>query len=196
MSALTHALPRPDRLLSRLLYEVSLVLGGSLLIAGLAQVAVPLPFTPVPISGQTLGVLLIGAGYGWARGGITLAVYILQIAVGLPFAAEGKSGVEILTFATASGGYIWGFALAALLVGWLAQRGWDRELSSSIGMMLLGTVVIYLLGIPWLMRSVGLGLEDALMAGLAPFVIGDLLKLLVAAAALPAAWHLLGRSPD
>jgi biotin transport system substrate-specific component len=193
MTSLAQALPRPRDRAARLAYDAGLVAGGSLLIAALAQVVVVLPFTPVPISGQTLGVLLIGTAYGWRLAGITLLVYVAQIAAGLPFAAEGKGGLEVLTLATASGGYIWGFLVAAVLMGWLANRGWDRTLRSSISVMLLGTIVIYVFGISWLMRSLGVGLQDALVLGLAPFVIGDTIKLLLAAGALPLAWRLVDR---
>lgn len=196
MTALAQALPRPRDRVARLAYDAALVVGGSLFIAGLAQISVALPFTPVPLSGQTLGVLLVGTAYGWRLGGATLLLYVGQIAAGLPFAAEGEGGLEILTLATASGGYIWGFLVAAVLMGWLANRGWDRDLRSSISVMLLGHIVIYVFGISWLMRSVGVGLQDALVMGLAPFVVGDTIKLLLAAGALPLAWRLVGRRDE
>lgn len=190
MTALAQALPRPRARAARLAFDAGLIVAGSLAIALLAQVSIRLPFTPVPITGQTLGVLLVGASYGWSRGGLTLVLYLAEIAVGLPFAAEGKSGLEVLTLATASGGYLWGFLLAALLTGWLANRGWDRNLRSSLGVMLLGNVVIYLVGIPWLAASVHVPVTEALELGLYPFVVGDVLKLLMAAGVLPAAWRL------
>lgn len=183
--------------------DAALVIGGSLFIAALAQVSIRLPFTPVPITGQTLGVLLVGTAFGWLLGGLTLVLYLGEIAVGLPFAAEGEAGLERLLLSTPSGGYLWGFLAAAVLTGWLANRGWDRSLGSSLGVMLLGSVAIYLIGIPWLQASptfeAFLGhppsLEDTLEAGLYPFVVGDLLKLLIAAGLLPAAWRLV-RRPD
>lgn len=193
MTALALAVTRPRTRGARLAYHAALVVGGSLLIALLAQVAVRLPFTPVPVSGQTLGVLLVGTAFGWLLGGLTLLLYLAEIAVGLPFAAEGKGGLEVLTLATASGGYIWGFLAAAILMGWLANRGWDRSIRSSISVMLLGHLVIYVFGISWLMASIDVGLQDALVLGLAPFVVGDTLKLLLAAGALPLAWRLVGR---
>jgi biotin transport system substrate-specific component len=170
-----------------------LVIGGSLFIAALAQVSIKLSFTPVPITLQTFGVLLIGTAYGWRLAGLTIALYLAQIAVGLPFAAEGKSGVEVLSLATASGGYIWGFLVAGLLCGWLANRGWDRTIRSSISVMLLGTVVIYGFGVAWLSAAIDVPLVEAFELGLYPFVIGDLLKLMLAAGLLPAAWKLIGR---
>ena len=201
MTALAQAIPRPRARASGIAFDVALVVGGSLFIAGLAQVVIVLPFTPVPVTGQTLGVLLVGTAFGWARGGLTLALYLAEIAVGLPFAAEAEGGLARLGLQTPSGGYLWGFLLAALLMGWLANRGWDRTVRSSISVMLLGTLVIYLVGIPWLMESPTFAafvgheptLQDALQGGLYPFVIGDTLKLLIAAGLLPAAWRLLGR---
>jgi biotin transport system substrate-specific component len=193
VTALAQALPRPRGRAAGLALDASLVVAGSLAIALLAQVSIRLPFTPVPITGQTLGVLLVGGAFGWSRAGLTLLLYLAEIAAGLPFAAEGKQGLEVLTLATASGGYLWGFLLAALLTGWLANRGWDRSVRSSLGVMLLGNVVIYLVGIPWLAASVHVPVTEALELGLYPFVVGDVLKLLVAAGLLPAAWRLVGR---
>jgi biotin transport system substrate-specific component len=193
VTALAQALPRPRGRPASLALDAALVVAGSLLIALLAQVSIRLPFTPVPITGQTLGVLLVGAAYGWSRALLTLLLYLAEIAAGLPFAAEGRSGLEILTLATASGGYLWGFLLAAVLTGWLANRGWDRNLRSSLGVMLLGNIVIYLVGIPWLAASIDVPVTEALELGLYPFVVGDTLKLLVAAGLLPAAWRLLRR---
>lgn len=204
MTALAQAIPRPRGRSASLAFDAALVVGGSLFIAGLAQLTIKLPFTPVPITGQTFGVLLIGTSYGWLRGGLTLALYLGEIAAGLPFAAEGKSGLDILGLSTPSGGYLWGFLLAAAFMGWLANRGWDRKLGSSIGVMLLGNIVIYLVGIPWLMQSSVFAalidhsptIEETLQAGLYPFVVGDTLKLLLAGALLPAAWRLVVRRPD
>jgi len=201
LTALAPSLARPRQAASRVLVDALLVVAGSLLIAGLAQVSILLPFTPVPITGQTLGVLLVGASFGLARAGLAIALYLVEGAIGLPFFAEGRSGLDVLGLASASGGYLWGFLAAGLLCGWLAERGWDRSVRSSISLMLLGSVVIYLFGIPWLMQSdVYAGflghspsLEEALQGGLYPFVIGDLLKLAIAAGILPAAWKLTGR---
>lgn len=201
MSSLAQALPRPRSRAPGLAFDAVLVVAGSLFIAGLAQVSIKLPFTPVPVTGQTLGVLLVATSFGWLRGGLTLALYLGEIAAGLPFAAEAKAGLGTLALSTPSGGYLWGFLVAAVLMGWLANRGWDRRIGSSLGVMLLGSILIYLVGIPWLMASPGfeafLGrpatLEDALGAGLYPFVIGDTVKMVLAAGLLPAAWRLLGR---
>ena len=199
MPALAQAIPRPRQRGSALALDAALVLGGSLVVAGLAQVAIVLPFTPVPVTGQTLGVLVVGAGLGWLRGGLALGLYLAEIAVGLPFAAESEAGLDRLALVTPSGGYLWGFLVAAVLMGWLANRGWDRAVGSSLGVMLLGSMAIYLVGLPWLHASptfeAFLGhapsVQDTLRAGLYPFVIGDILKLLLAAGLLPAAWRLV-----
>ncbi|HEV3471750.1 MAG TPA: biotin transporter BioY [Actinomycetota bacterium] len=198
MTTIAESIGRRDTRAAALATDALLVLTGSLFVAGLAQLYVKLPFTPVPVTGQTLAVLLVGGALGALRGGSALLLYVAWIAIGLPFGAEGKGGDELLRAASATGGYLWGFIIAAALVGWLAERGWDRKLSSAIGAMLLGSVVIYLFGVPWLASALNIpvvaegdAFNDALEFGMYPFVVGDLLKLLIAAAALPAAWRLL-----
>lgn len=187
---------------AHVVYAAVCAVAGSALVAALAQVSVDLPFTPVPITGQTLGVLLVGAAYGPGLGAATLGLYLLWGVVGLPvFApnADGShdTGLEMLGLASVTGGYLWGFVVASGAVGWLARRGWDRSIRSSIGAMFLGEVMIYLCGIPWLMAALGVPLVDALELGLYPFVVGDALKLLAAAGLLPAAWRLVRRvRPD
>ena len=202
--ALTLAPPR-SRAAARVTYQMACAVGGSLLIAGLAQISFPLPFTPVPITGQTLGVLLVGAAYGPGLGAATLGLYLLWGIVGLPvFAAQADgshlTGLHVLGAASATGGYLWGFVLASGLVGWLSRRGWDRTVGSSIGAMLLGSIVIYAVGVPWLYHALSTSgggepvtLETALSLGLYPFIIGDTLKLLAAAGLLPIAWRALDR---
>ena len=177
----------------RAAFAVATVIAGSLFIAGLAQVSIRLPFTPVPITGQTLGVLLVGASLGPFLGTASVGLYLLEGAIGLPFFAGGESGLTVLGAASATGGYLWGFVLAATLVGWLSRQGWDRSIRSSIGAMFLGEVVIYAVGVPWLMAAVDVPLTKGLELGLYPFVIGDTLKLLVAAGVLPAIWKVLRR---
>jgi len=190
--------PPMERKGARLAYQVGVALAGSLLVAGLAQVSIKLPFTPVPITGQTLGVLLVGAALGPGLGALSMALYLLEGAIGLPFFAEGRSGADLLGLGSATGGYLWGFLLAGLVLGWLSRRGWDRSIRSAIGAMLIGNVVIYGAGVPWLMAALDVPLQQGLEWGLYPFVIGDTLKLLVAAGLLPAAWRLVGarQGPD
>ena len=204
MTTIAEAIGRRDTRAAALATDALLVLTGSLFVAGMAQLTIKLPFTPVPISGQTLAVLLVGGALGAKRGVSSLALYLGWIAIGLPFAAEGKSGLEMLKVATASGGFLWGFVAAAALVGWLADRGWDRDLGRALGAMLLGEIVIFAFGVPWVAAALDIpvveisesaratfGCGSGFECGLYPFVIGDVLKLLIAAAALPAAWRLL-----
>ncbi len=188
--ALTSARARSN---ARLAWAGTLALAGSLLVAGLAQISIHLAFTPVPITGQTLGVLLVGASLGPMLGGISMLLYLAEGAIGLPFFAGGHHGASFLRLGAATGGYLWGFVLAAALVGWLARRGWDRSIRSAIGAMFLGEVVIYAAGVPWLVSAIHVPLEKGLEFGLYPFVIGDTLKLLAAAGLLPVAWRLVGR---
>ena len=167
---------------------------GSLVVAALAQVSIHLPLTPVPITGQTLGVLLVGASLGASLGAISLLLYLVEGAIGLPFYAGGHHGLSYLGLSSVTGGYLWGFVLAAAVVGWLARRGWDRSIRSSIGAMFVGEIVLYATGVPWLMAALHVPLERGLELGLYPFVIGDTLKLLLAAGLLPAAWRTIGRA--
>jgi biotin transport system substrate-specific component len=201
--ALTLAPPRPNTV-ARAAFQVGCAVAGSVLIAGLAQIQIHLSFTPVPITGQTLGVLLVGAAYGPALGGATVALYLLEGVMGLPvFAAQADgshlTGPDVLAFASATGGYLFGFVLASSLVGLLARRGWDRSFRSAIGAMLLGEVALYAVGLPWLHHALP-GLtgqaatwEFTMAQGLYPFIVGDTMKLLLAAGLLPGAWQLMRR---
>ncbi len=165
-----------------------LIVMGSLLLAALAQIEIVLPFTPVPITGQTFGVLLIGAALGSRRGAAAMVLYITEGAFGLPFFAGGASGVGILTGATA--GYLVGFIGAAYVVGWLAERGLERSVRTSIIPFLAGTVIIYMFGVSWLTVVVG-SFSKAIALGMLPFLFGDAVKLIAAALVLPAAWKLV-----
>jgi biotin transport system substrate-specific component len=167
---------------------VILVVAGSLLIALLAQIEIPL--LPVPITGQTFGVLLIGALLGGRLGAVTVLTYLAWGAIGFPVFAGGTSGLSRLAGPT--GGYLLGFILAAFLVGWLSERGWDRRALTTAAAMLLGTALIYLPGLLWLSGFVGW--DRLLELGLTPFLVGDLLKVALAALALPLAWKLV--EPD
>lgn len=177
-----------------LLTDAILITGGALLLALCAQISFALPFTPVPITLQTFGVLLIGAAYGGVRGGLTAFVYLLMGIVGLPVFAERTYGLDVVLGAT--GGYLIGFVVAGAVVGVLAQRKWDRRFSSAVAAMLTGTVIIYLFGLVWLKQNQGLDLATTLEYGLYPFVLGDMLKLYLAGALLPGAWRLLSRLRD
>jgi biotin transport system substrate-specific component len=194
--ALTLA-PARSRARARLVFEVACAIVGSFFIAGLAQFTFHLGFTPVPITGQTLGVLLVGAAFGPALGAATLGLYLFWAVIGLPVLALDPTGWHVLTLSLATGGYLWGFVLASALVGWLSRFGWDRSMRTSISAMLLGSVAIYAVGLPWLHHLLGGTWEHTLELGLYPFVIGDTIKLFAAAALLPFAWSLMNRyRPD
>ena len=201
--ALTLAPPR-SRATARLMFQIACAVAGSMLMAGLAQVAIRLPFTPVPITGQTLGVLLVGGAYGPALGAATVLLYLAWAIVGLPvFAPEAdgthRTGLEVLALGGTTGGYLWGFVLASGVVGWLSRRGWDRTIRSSISAMLLGSIVIYAVGVPWLHQALAtlpggpVSWQTTFELGLYPFLIGDTAKLLIAAGLLPLAWRALQR---
>ncbi len=161
---------------------------GSFVVALAAQVNVPM--VPVPMTLQTLAVLAIGGAYGARLGAATLALYALEGAVGFPVFAEMKAGMAVLTGPT--GGFIVGFILAAGLVGWLAERGWDRNILKMFAAMMLGAIVLYIPGLAWLHQFTS-GLVQTYEWGLGPFIIGDIVKVALAALSFPAAWHFLGR---
>lgn len=176
---------------SSLVTDAVLVLAGTGFVALAAQVSIGLPFTPVPITGQTFAVVLVGASLGALLGLASLGLYLLVGALGAPVYADGNHGWDVLTGPT--GGYIVGFVLAAIVTGWLAQQRWDRRFSSAVAAMLTGNVLIYAVGLPWLADDQDLGFKDTMAEGLAPFIPGDLLKLYLAAALLPGAWRLVER---
>jgi biotin transport system substrate-specific component len=175
--------------------DVVLIVAGAAVVAALAQLSFRLPFTPVPVSGQTLGVLLVAASLGSVRGASAMLLYLGAGAAGLPLFAEAKAGAVWLLPTSPTGGYLWGFVVAALIVGWLCDRGWDRGLGSALGAMLVGEIVIFSFGVTWLGASLHVPGAQALRLGLYPFVVGDLIKLLVAAGVMPLAWKLMGPLP-
>ncbi|MFG3407185.1 biotin transporter BioY [Streptomyces sp. NPDC048142] len=168
--------------------DAALVLGGAALTGIAAQIAVPVPGSPVPVTGQTFAALLIGTALGARRGFLSLALYALVGMAGMPWFAEASSG-----WAMPSLGYVFGMLLAATVVGALARRGGDRSILRTAGTMALGSAIIYAIGVPYLALSTGMSLSAAVAAGLTPFLIGDALKAALAMGALPAAWKLLGR---
>jgi len=172
-----------------LLADAALIAGGAGLMAASAQFAFKLPFTPVPITGQTFSVLLVGAALGTVRGGASALLYVLA-GLMLPVYASGGEGWDVIT--SASGGYLVSYPVVSALTGRLAEQQWDRRFSSAVGAMLTGNVVIYLFGLPWLAVVLNTNLEKTLELGLYPFVPGDTFKLYLAAAALPGAWKLVG----
>jgi biotin transport system substrate-specific component len=176
-----------DLLPGELVRDVLLVLGGAGFVGLMAQISVPLPWTPVPLTGQTLAVLCVGAALGPVRALSSMLLYLAAGVAGLPWFAAGDSGWGGPSF-----GYIIGFVVAGLVVGALAARGADRTPLRAIPAMLLGTVIIYAVGVPWLANSLGVDLGKAFELGARPFVGGDVVKVVLAAGLLPAAWRLAG----
>jgi biotin transport system substrate-specific component len=189
MSSITSLSPRTlgDVIPGGLARSVALVVGGALFVGLTAQVAIPLAFTPVPLTLQTLSVLLVGAVLGSRRGVASIGLYALAGVAGVPWFSHHQSG-----WAFASFGYIVGFVLAAWLVGRLAERGGDRTVPRTVGLMVLGNLAIYAFGVPGLMLFAHLSLGKALLVGVVPFLIGDALKIAVAAGLLPTTWKLVG----
>jgi biotin transport system substrate-specific component len=165
-----------------------LVVGGAALMGLCAQLFVYLPGNPVPITGQTFAVLFVAAGLGMARGVSATVLYAVAGVLGVPWFAEGSSGLVTVTF-----GYIIGFIAAAALVGHLAERGWTARPWRTATMMVLGNAVIYAVGVPWLKAATGMSWSDALALGLTPFLLGDLIKVGLAVGAFSAAWALIRR---
>ncbi len=174
--------------------DLALVVAGALLTALCAQISIPVPGSPVPITGQTFAVLLGGAGLGAARGASSQGLYATLGLIGLPLYSEGESGPDILFGAT--GGYIFGFVLAAYVVGRLAERQHDRTPLKALPLFTIGSLIIFALGVPWLAVSADMSPVEALDAGFVPFIPGGIVKALAAAALLPAAWRLVYRGPS
>jgi biotin transport system substrate-specific component len=187
--SLATAYPRTlgDVVPGGLVRNIALVVGGTLFVALSALVIVPLPFTPIPLSLQTFSVLLVGAALGSRRGALSMALYLLAGVAGVPWFSAHQSGWSFPSF-----GYVVGFVAAAWLAGLLAERGADRHVARTVGLMVAGNVVIYAFGVAGLMLVTGMDLPVALAKGVLPFLIGDLIKVVVAAALLPAAWKLVG----
>ncbi len=171
--------------------------GMVLAVAGTALLTisakVQIPFYPVPVTMQTFVVLALGMAYGWRLGGATLLLYLAEGAAGLPvFAGTPEKGIGLAYMLGGTGGYLAGFVLAAAVCGWLAERGWDRNLARTAAAMLIGNTIIYVPGLLWLGGLYGWD-KPILEWGLTPFLYGDLAKLALATALLPLAWKWLGR---
>ncbi|MFD9000343.1 biotin transporter BioY [Streptomyces sp. NPDC059582] len=192
-TAAATATARPGQVLADLLpasrvRDIALVLGGAALTGLAAQLSVPVPGSPVPVTGQTFAALLVGTSLGAGRGFLALALYALAGVAGVPWFAEGTSGSAAPSF-----GYVIGMLLASTVVGALARRGADRSVLRTAGTMLLGEAIIYAVGVPYLALATGMSATAAIAAGLTPFLIGDALKAALAMGALPAAWKIAKR---
>jgi biotin transport system substrate-specific component len=174
--------------------DLGLVLAGTALLVLGSRLSLPLLTTPVPITLQTLAVLLVGGALGLRRGAFSTGLFVLLGVAGVPVFADSKHGLDVILGAT--GGYLLGFVLAAALVGRLAELGWDRHIGGSIGMNLIGSLLIYAVGVPWLAVALQKSLGDAIGLGVVPFLIGDAVKLLLAAGAFPVTWWVVGRRPS
>jgi biotin transport system substrate-specific component len=184
-AAVPRRLVLADRVLPRhLVIDITLVVLGAAMVGGFAQLYVPL--WPVPVTGQTLAVLLVGATLGSVRGALSMVVYALVGAIGVPWFTEASSGWDVLAGPT--GGYIIGFIFSAFFVGWLSERQWDRKILKAIALFLGGSVIVFAFGLPWLSFALGTDLNTTLEYGLWPFIIGGLIKSAIAAGLLPLAW--------
>jgi biotin transport system substrate-specific component len=193
MSAVVPAVPRlvlADRVFPRTwVLDIVLVTAGAAFTALLAQVIIPM--YPVPITGQTLAVLLVGATLGWARGASSLGLYLVLGLVGLPVFApqdDGSHLTGLAALAAPSFGYIIGFVFAAAAVGWLSERTWDRHLLKALATFVGGSVIVFAFGLPWLAAVTGGTFVQVMEWGLIPFIPGGIIKALIAAALLPLAW--------
>jgi biotin transport system substrate-specific component len=171
--------------------DVVLVLAYAALVGLFAQLVIPLPFTPVPITGQTFAVMVGAAALGWQRAVGGMVLYLALGLAGVPWFAGQSGGIAVVT--KASFGYLLGFVIAALVLGGLAGRRWDRTPQRAAAMFVVGSLIVYAFGLPWLMATIPVGLRDGLAMGVTPFLLGDAIKVLVAAGLLPAAWALLRR---
>lgn len=180
---------RPLNFRKAVLYDIGVSILGSVVIALASRVAFYLPFSPVPVTAQTLVVLMVGAILGRRRAVMAVSAYLLEGFAGLPVFAGGNAGFAAISGIT--GGYLIGFLGAAFVTGFLAEAGWDRRFWTTVLAMVLGNLVIFLVGVPWLAAFVGI--DKALSMGLLVFLPGDILKVILAALLLPSGWKLLDR---
>jgi biotin transport system substrate-specific component len=167
--------------------KIVLVVGGVAFLALLAQITVPVPGSPVPVTGQTLGVLLLGSAYGASLGFTTFATYLLVGFLGAPVFASGAHGLSRITGAT--GGYLVGMLVASLLTGYLAGRKWDQRIKTVIPTMLLGDLVIFSAGLFWLHHSIHATWATTFKFGFTPFILGEVIKIAIASTTMPTLWR-------
>ncbi len=175
-----------DNKINAIIYDMIIVICGSLVLGISAQIKIFLPFSPVPVTGQTFAVLMIAAMLGSKRGTMAVIAYLIEGILGIPVFASGI-GMAVLLGPT--GGFLIGFVVAAYVVGTLAQAGWDRRIFTALSAMLAGEIIIYSFGVCWL--SLMTNFKTALITGLYPFIAGDIVKITLGVAVLPAGWKLL-----
>lgn len=174
-----------------LLSHASLLVGGTLFLALMAQIAIPVPGSPVPVTGQTLAVLLLGTAYGANLGVSTLALYLLVGIAGAPVFSKGHHGLSWLTGPT--GGYLAGMLVAAFITGLLAGRKWDQRITTVIPTMIAGDAIIFTFGLLWLHHATGMSWALTFKNGFTPFILGEFLKIAIASTALPSVWRYVAK---
>lgn len=177
---------------SSALTQALFIIGGVGFIAALAQISIPIPGSPVPVTGQTLAALLIGTTYGARLGFITFSTYLLAGIAGAPIFAGSTHGIERVTGAT--GGYLVGMLLASFVLGYLADRKADQSFKTSFPALILGDLIIFTFGLLWLRASLDLSWSATIAAGLTPFILGELLKIAITATSLPLIWRSISRT--
>jgi biotin transport system substrate-specific component len=188
------SIPQPRRVLADLvsrsaLGEIALIVGGAALMGALAQISIHVSFTPVPITGQTLGVMLAGTALGWRRAFAAMGLYVGAGLLGLPWFADHASG-----YVGASFGYLIGFIVAGAALGWVASRGADRNIAWAFLAMAVGDAIVFLIGVTWLKIDLHLSISSAIYEGFTIFVGGELIKAGIAGIALPSSWRLVERA--
>ena len=171
--------------------QISLILGGTIFLAAMAQISFSIPGSPVPFTGQTLGVLLLGTAYGASLGFSTVAFYLLMGIAGAPIFASGSHGFEKIAGAT--GGYLVGMLISSLVLGALAGRKWDQKIKTVIPTMIIGNVIIFTFGLFWLHQYSGQSWSWTIEKGLTPFILAEFIKIAIASTALPAGWRLVAK---
>jgi len=171
--------------------QISLILTGTVFLAVMAQISFPIPGSPVPFTGQTLGVLLLGTAYGASLGFSTMAFYLLMGILGAPIFAAGSHGFEKIAGAT--GGYLVGMLISTLALGALAGRKWDQKIKTVIPTMIIGNSIVFTFGLIWLHQYTGQSWAWTFEKGLTPFIFGELLKIAIASTALPVVWRFVSK---
>jgi len=176
---------------STVMTKAGFVIAGVAFLSLLAQIAIPVPGSPVPVTGQTLGVLLLATSYGATLGTTTFLFYLLVGALGVPVFANGGSGLDRIVGAT--GGYLVGMLLTSALLGYLGGRKWDQKFKTALPAMLIGNVLTFALGLLWLKQFTGKDWAWTISAGFTPFIIGEILKIAIAGTSLPIIWQFVQR---